>query len=504
MRSLALLLCAALLAACSHGPAPETLQNDLQQRLQQAFPSTVLSLAKLQRRGSANDAHAPDGEKRLVVYFDATLKVEQDQDFGAWDSPGVATLVTALGAGPRGVSGIESGGNHAGDLLTVHGSLIYREQNGSWQVVVPQGFTAPRAAQSGEGGSSTRETLINAISTALHLAPGGSGPQERKAISDELEYSLANIQGRLARLENGYPLAGGPPAGQYARFAQALSELLKNKGMNVHALNTEGGLDNLRMLRRGDVALALSQSDAAYAAAHGTEPFQDEGPDLKLRTIASLYPEPVHVLVSAKSTLQGMRALRGQRVNIGTPGSASRLTALAVLAAHGLQPEDLAEVTELDLQQALSALRDNQLDALIQVIGAPADNIRAASEAFDLRLLPLEDAAISRLQQQHPGSFAFDLPQGTYPQQEHAVPTLAVSSMLLTNDQLTAREVENLVRLLFSQNNQWLQHGSIQGAQLSPKNALRNLGIPLHNGAEKALQQLQAPPSPPPLPAPAG
>lgn len=495
MRKLILLLCAALLAACSRGPAPETLQSDLQQRLQQAFPAVVLSLAELQRRGSANDANAPAGEKRLVIYFDATLKVEQDQDFGAWDSPGVASLVSALGAGPRGLSGIENGGNHAGDLLKVHGSLIYREQDGSWQAVVPQGFTAPRAAQSGEGGSTTRETLVNAISTALNLAPGGSSAQERKAISDELERSLANIQGRLARLENGYPLAGGPPAGQYARFAQALSELFKGKGVNVHALSTEGGLDNLRMLRRGDVVVALSQSDAAYAAAHGNGPFQDDGPDLKLRAIASLYPEPVHVLVSANSALQGVAELRGKRVNIGQPGSASRLTALAVLEAHGLQPDDLAAATELDLQQALSALRENQLDALIQVIGAPADNIRAASEAFDLRLLPLEAAAIGRLQQR-PGSFAFNLPQGTYPQQKQAVPTLAVSSMLLTGDQLTTGEIERLVHLLFTQDSQWLHYGSIQGTQLSPQNALRDLGVPLHGGAEKALRQLQAPPPP--------
>lgn len=488
MRLLILLLCAALLAACSRGPTPETLQSDLQQRLQQVFPASLLSLDQLQRRGSANDANAPDGEKRLVVYFDATLKVEQDQDFGAWDSPGVASLVTALGAGPRGLSGIKSGGNRAGDLLKVHGSLIYREQHGSWQAVVPQGFTAPRAAQSGEGGNSKRETLVNAISTALNLGPGGTSPQERKAIDDELERALSNIRSRLSRLESGYPLAGGPPAGQYARFAQAVTELLKKQGVSVRALNTEGGLDNLRMLRRGEVVAALSQSDAAYAAVHGIGPFQNDGPDLRLRVIANLYPEPVHVLVNARSGLQGIADLRGKRVNIGQPGSASRLTALAVLTAHGLQPKDLAAAAELDLQQALSALRDNQLDALIQVIGAPADSIRAASETVDLRLLPLAEAAIGRLQQQHPGSFAFNLPQGTYPQQNDPVATLAVSSMLLTDDQLTVREVENLVRLLFSQDNQWLQYGSIQGAQLSPKNALLDLGVPLHSGAEKALQ----------------
>lgn len=433
-----------------------------------------------------------------MVYFDATLKVEQAQNFGAWDSPGVASLISLMGAGPRGLSGIDNSGNQPGDSLTIHGSLIYRKQGGQWLAEVPQGFTAPRTSLANEGGSTTRENLVNAFSTALNLSPGDTGPQQRKAISDELERSLNNIQGRLSRLKNGYPLAGGPPAGQYARFANAFSLQLKREGISMPVLSTEGGLDNLRLLRQGDAVLALSQSDAAYAAIQGTGAFQSQGPDLALQAIASLYPEPAHVVVSASSSLQQLSDLRGKRVNIGQPGSASRLTALAILEAHNLQPSDLQAVTELDLQQALKALRDDHLDALIQVIGAPADNIRAASEAFELRLIPLNADAVKRLEAQRPGSFAFSLAVETYPGQIQPVPTLAVASMLLTGEQLTVAEIERLVQLLFARDNQWLENGSIQGVQLSPQNALRELSVPLHSAAEKALQAIQS--SRPPLP----
>ena len=491
MRALLMVFCLILLTACSKGPASDTLQRDVQQRLHDAFPDSVLRLTELTRRGTANDANAPPGEKRLVVYFDATLKVEQAQNFGAWDSPGVASLISLMGAGPRGLSGIDNSGNQPGDSLTIHGSLIYREQGGQWLAEVPQGFTAPREARTNEGGASTRENLLTAFSTALNLSPGDTGPQQRKAISEELERSLNNIQGRLSRLKNGYPLAGGPPAGQYARFANAFSQQLSGEGISLPVLNTEGGLDNLRLLRQGDAVLALSQSDAAYAAIQGSGAFQSQGPDLALQAIASLYPEPVHVLVKANSPLLKMADLRGKRINIGQPGSASRLTALAILEAHKLPLSDLQTVTELDLQQALKALRDDQLDALIQVIGAPADHIRAASEAFSLRLIPLESSALERLPAQRPGSFAFSFAAETYPGQAQAVPTLAVASMLLTGEQLTPAEIERLVQLLFARNNPWLANGSIQGAQLSSQNALRDLGVPLHSAAEKALLGLQ-------------
>ena len=92
LRMLAIALLA-LLAACSRGPDQASLEADLQQRLEQAFPATSLSLSALQRRGSASDVHAPDGERRVLIYFDAELRVERDQDFGSWDSPGVASLM---------------------------------------------------------------------------------------------------------------------------------------------------------------------------------------------------------------------------------------------------------------------------------------------------------------------------------------------------------------------------------------------------------------------------
>lgn len=488
LRPLLLGLLALLLAACSRGPDSATLQADLQQRLHQTFGEDVLSVVSLQRRGVTNDANAPAGEKRLVIYFDSELEVVRDRDFGSWDSPGVASLISALGAGPRGLSGIRSGGNRQGDRLEAHGSLIYRQAEGGWQAVVPQGFSAPRAPEpSEEGPGAHQELLIGAISTALKLSPGATGVREREIISDEVGRSLANIKGRLSRLQRGYPLAGGPEAGQYARFARALESLLRDKGFALVPLTTEGGVANLRMLRRGDVVLALSQSDAAHYASSGTGPFAAEGPYAGLRALSSLYPEPVHVLVRG-TAIRDIAGLRGKRVNLGQPASASRDTALAVLAAHGLKAEDLAEATSLDLAQALEAMRDGRLDGLIQVIGAPADHIRAASEVLDLRLLPLEEQAIRQLAASRPGTFAMQLARGTYPRQTAPVATLAVSSLLLSDQQFSAAEAEQLVQLLFATDNRWLSAGSIQGEQLSLGNAQRGVTIPMHEGAMRALE----------------
>ena len=113
MRRLITLLLLLMVTACGGGPDGEALRKDVEERLAQALPAGTVALATFERRGSQSDTKAPSGETRRIIYFDAELKLERDFDFGAWDAPGVAGIISALGAGPKGVSGITSGGNKA-------------------------------------------------------------------------------------------------------------------------------------------------------------------------------------------------------------------------------------------------------------------------------------------------------------------------------------------------------------------------------------------------------
>lgn len=477
-----------LLAACSQGPDSDTLRSDLAKRLEQTLGQDSVSIAQFRRQGSAPAAPAEDGAERRVLYFDATLKLNKDRDFSRWDVPGVASLVSLLGAGPRGLTGIDSGGNHAGDQLIVHGSMIYQNTANGWQMHTPQGFSQPPTQEPVNEEDTRREQLISAISTALKLSPEGSGPDDRKIISEEMTRSLSSIEGRIARSHNGFALASGPESGQYSRFAKALTKLAKERKILIRPLLTEGGIANLQMLRDGTASLALTQSDVAWQAFNGIGPFAGKGPFSSLRVVADLFPEPVQIVVKTDGPAS-LADLRGKRINLGLPDSASRDTALAVLAAHNLQLQDFTAVTSLNLQEALAALRDGQLDGLIQIIGLPADAIRAASEDMQLRLLPLEPQAIEQLVQSRPGSLPFSIASGSYPQQSEPVQTLAVSSLLISDASLASKEAETLVRLIFEPQLSWLQLGSIQGAQMSPAHAMQSYGLPLHDGVAQALDK---------------
>jgi TRAP transporter TAXI family solute receptor len=185
-----------------------------------------------------------------------------------------------------------------------------------------------------------------------------------------------------------------------------------------------------------------------------------------------------------------MRDLAGRRVNVGPIGSGTRITAMRILAAHGLDQGRLGEPADLALGPALAALRDGRIDAVIQVIGAPSDDIRTAFTTLPLRLVPLESSAIEDLARQ-PAYIAATIPKGTYPTLAESVPTIGVAAMLVATNQLTTGEVARIVQLVFTASD-LVAAGSVQGAQVGARTARLGLTIPLHEGAEPALAAIGA------------
>jgi len=478
-----------VLAACGSGPDADTLKKDINERLVGALPEGTVVLAAFDRRGSQSDTKAPSGETRRIIYFDAEVKLARDFDFGAWDSPGVAGIVSALGTGPKGIKGIVSGGNKAGDVVLAHGTALYRREVNNWVPVVSGGHQtaaapdyATNAPRAGPG------AMLEAMRKVIDSVPKDAAPAERKVIEQELAAAQAVIRARLARAADGYAIAAGPEHGQYLRFARALAE---EKGTRMLPLVTRGGEENLRMLREGKVSLALAQGDAALAAYEGAGPFAQDGAHVALRAVSSLYPEPVHVLVRTDSPFKTIANLRGRSVAIGEPGSASRTTALRVLAAHGLGPKDIKPL-ELPLNEALIGLRQKEVDAVIQVIGIPADSIRNALAEISLRLLPLTQRGIDTLAGAKAGYFAYTIPPGAYAKQVQAVPTVATAALLLVGADLSESEIGGLTRFLFAKGRDYSAQGSAQGVQVSPANARHGLPIPMHIAAAKVLETLDS------------
>ncbi len=495
IRFLAVLMFSVLLAGCSRQPGESVLRNDVEAMLAASFGEGTFKVVDFERRGSAVDSTAPSDETRKVAYYDVELELTRDLALGDWDEPGAASLVTLLGAGPRSIRGVTAGGNKAGDRIVAHASAIYRDAGDHWSFVMPAGFkdVGRPTVETGQPVHASKEALDRLAEITRSVEAGGSRAAQ-SAVDQELQRSVARISGRLARIEQGYPVAAGLNRGEYASFVSALAELALAQDMRLVPLLTGGGEDNLDLLRNGNVLVALAQADTAFDAYNGTGPFASKGALASLQALGSLYPEYVHIVVRADSGFATAADLKGSRIAVGPEGSAVRGTLTRVLAAHGLEPGRDYEAVSARLGDALPGLRQGEVDAAAHVIGLPATPLRdaLAGEGGALKLLPLARSATETLAESGRGIVPAIIAAGVYPEQREGVATVAVPALLLATDTLSREEAARLVHIVFESGNDLLAHGSAQGSQVSLRTARRGLTVPLHPGAEQAFSEMEA------------
>ena len=96
------------LAACSRGPDEAALESDVQSRIDKSFKPGLLELAALKRQGSSPLSAAASGAPRVLVYYNATLRLREGYDFKDWEGLSPASLAQVLGGSPRGVLGVKA------------------------------------------------------------------------------------------------------------------------------------------------------------------------------------------------------------------------------------------------------------------------------------------------------------------------------------------------------------------------------------------------------------
>jgi TRAP transporter TAXI family solute receptor len=249
-------------------------------------------------------------------------------------------------------------------------------------------------------------------------------------------------------------------------------------------VETEGSVANAWLVGRKEADYGLIQSDVAGMAVAGEGPFAGGGAVTSLRSLGSLFPEPVHVVVSARSAIRTVADLRGRRVDIGTPHSGTRYDALRVLEAHGLAVTDLGEARGEGLDDAVGRLAAGRLDALFVTVGAPTRGLQRAATRSPIRLLSLDGSSIERLVTENPGLVRIALPANTYPGQTEQVTTVAATALLVTHSDTPEAEAALIARLVF-EDTDYLSAGSAQGAKISKSSGLRGVTIPMHPAASR-------------------
>jgi TRAP transporter TAXI family solute receptor len=470
-----------VIAGCSRGPDEAAVKADVQARVEKSFKPGLLELAALKRQGSS-----PQGDGRVLIYYNATLKLKEGYDFKDWEALSPATLAQTLGGSERGVYGVKAKENQPGDLLRVYGTALYAPSDKGWTAVAAATReVSPAPADPGNAAAPpSSKRYLDQLAAQVDIAPPGIDADSDKIISEELDHALRAIARRRARSQEISTFVRGPAGGEYTRVAEAILGTLRKGGRKARIIDveTEGSIENALLLGRGQADIGLVQSDVAWLAVTGAGPFAVDGPQKKLVALGSLYPEPVHLVVAASSTIRSVTDLRGKRVDLGTPQSGTRLNALSVLQAHRVAARELAEARGDGPKFALHALRAGRIDAFFSTIGAPARELANVAAVFPIRLVPMDKEAVQRLVAEQPGMVALQIPARTYPNQAEPSATVAATALLVSTADKPDDEVKALLEITYEATD-YLAFGSAQGVKISKGSGLRGVAIPLHPAA---------------------
>ncbi len=177
-------------------------------------------------------------------------------------------------------------------------------------------------------------------------------------------------------------IISGGVTGTYVRFASDLSNALddgyEHRVLAVLGKGSVRNIEDLLMLRGIDIAIVQSDVLDFYR-----DSMLFPNVEKKIAYITKLYNEEVHLL--ARKEIARAADLEGRKVNFGTQGSGTFMTASIIFDELGIA----VDATTFSEPIALDKLRGGEIAALVFVGGKPVTLLREIAGEDDLALLPI-------------------------------------------------------------------------------------------------------------------
>lgn len=286
-----------------------------------------------------------------------------------------------------------------------------------------------------------------------------------------------------------WSVATGSTSGIYYPFGGGLAAIWSehNPELNIKAEVTNGSVANLIQVARGESEAGISQGDAFRTAIEGAGRFPYK---LDIAVLFALYPNLVHVIVPADSSIKTLDDLVGKRVSIGAPGSGNMVTSRNVLDALGIGVMGIIPYY-LSYTETANALRDGTIDAGFIVAGIGVSAVAELAVTRDIRLLPFSDGDMGRVSEAFPAYKGFTVPAGLYKNVNAPVQTVSLWNFLIVNRHMPDDIAYTMTKTAFEQHAR-LQQIVHPAVYMTPPNTCLYAWDYLHPGAKRYFTELQS------------
>ncbi|HVT34839.1 MAG TPA: TAXI family TRAP transporter solute-binding subunit [Nevskiaceae bacterium] len=179
-------------------------------------------------------------------------------------------------------------------------------------------------------------------------------------------------------------ISSGPPGSSYASMAEQYRDILADSGITLKIVASEGSLANLHSLIDED-----SDVDVAFVPS-GISAGEDIS---ELVSLGSVFYQPLTIFYRREQPLERLSQLAGGRIAIGAVGSGTRIIALDLLKANGIEPGGTTQLEPIEGGAAIDALMARKVDAIfLSGDSASRQNIRQLLHEKGVRLFDFPQA----------------------------------------------------------------------------------------------------------------
>ena len=262
-------------------------------------------------------------------------------------------------------------------------------------------------------------------------------------------------------------------------------------GLIAIAQSTTASVFNNAAVQNGELEAGMAAADVTRSMYLGQGKFEGK-PHAKLRIVANLYPEDLHLVLPKGKTINELSDLKGKRVGIAQAGSGTQVAVLQMLEAWGITRDNIDEA-ELNNSQSAERMADGQLDAYFYAAGWPVAAMVQLSSTKGMNLHSFSEADLKKINDIIPAYIPSKIPGGAYEGISNDTLTPAVSALLVVSADQSEDLIYGITKAMWNKNTRTLlDNGHAKGKQITQETALdgiKALGVPLHPGAEKFYKE---------------
>jgi uncharacterized protein len=334
----------------------------------------------------------------------------------------------------------------------------------------------PRAAQFGnaDAGPSARQ---QAKQERLHIMTRSAHTALLATLAGVIAAGVAGG----ANAEN-LRLMTGPQGGSWYPMGGAIKNVVEQGVPDTSIQVMPGaGIANVKAVQAGKADIAFANSVSTVDAINGKPPFEEAATNVC--HVATLYPQYFQIVTTTDTGIESLDQLKGRGLTTQPAGNTGEAITAHLVQAAGLSYDDLAGVDFVSYNDSVALLKDGNSEVFTLGTTVPASAIMDLASARDIKLLEVDDETLGKMQELNPGYRRIEIPAGSYPGQDAAVPTIGYATHVVARCDLPDETVSGILEQIV-ENQQDLASVASAIGETTLEQMAADIGVPFHPGAE--------------------